>query len=89
MDIAKIFNSKTRKALFRLYFTNPESNYYLRELERLLGIPVSMIQKELLRLEKDGVFVSSKKGNLTYFSLNRSYPLFDELKSIVGVNQRF
>jgi len=83
MDIARIFRSKTRKELFRLYFTNPESEYYLRELERLLDIPVSMVRKELLRLEETGIFESRKTGNLTYFYLNKSYPLFDELKSIV------
>jgi len=83
MDIANIFKSKTRKELFRLYFTNPESEYYLRELERLLDIPVSMIRKELLRLEETGIFESKKSGNLVYFHLNKSYPLFDELKSIV------
>jgi len=83
MDISKIFKSKTRKELFKLYFTNPESEYYLRELERLLDIPVSMIRKELVRLEEEGIFVSYKKGNLTYFHLNKSYPLFAELKNIV------
>ena len=84
MDIANIFGSKTRKALFRLYFSNSEREYYLRELERILDIPVSMIRKELLRLEENGIFISAKKGNLTYFYLNKSYPLFDELKSIVS-----
>jgi len=83
MDIAKIFTSKTRKELFRLYFTNPDKEYYLRELERTLGIPVSMVRKELLHLEQDGVFSSKKRGNLTYFYLNKDYPLFEELKSIV------
>jgi len=83
MDIANIFGSKTRKALFRLYFSNSESEYYLRELERILDIPVSMIRKELLRLEENGIFICTKRGNLTYFCLNKSYPLFDELKSIV------
>jgi predicted nucleotidyltransferase len=83
MDISNIFKSKTRKAFFKLYFTNPESEYYLRELERLLDIPVSMIRKELMRLEQEGVFLSKKKGNLLYYSLNKSYPLFSELKSIV------
>ena len=83
MDIANVFKSKTRKALFRLYFTNPDGEYYLRELERLLCIPVSMIRKELLRLEEDGIFMSAKRGNLIYFYLNKSYPLFGELKSIV------
>ncbi len=83
MDITNVFKSKTRKALFRLFFTNPESEYYLRELERILDIPVSMIRKELLRLEESGIFASSRKGNLVYFFLNKSYPLFEEMKSMV------
>ena len=83
MDISKIFKSKARKELFRLYFTNPDHEYYLRELERILNIPVSMIRKELNRLEEDGIFLSRRKGNSTYYLLNKSYPLFDELKSIV------
>jgi len=83
MDITRIFKSKSRKALLRLYFTNPESEYYLRELERLLDIPVSMISKELRRLEEEGLFSSYKKGNLVFFRLEKNYPLFNELKSIV------
>lgn len=83
MDISKIFKSKTRKELFRLYFTNPDQEYYLRELERILRTPVSMIRKELTQLEEDGLFLSKKKANLTYYLLDQSYPLFDELKSIV------
>ncbi|MBN2621062.1 nucleotidyltransferase domain-containing protein [candidate division WOR-3 bacterium] len=84
MDIYNIFKSKTRKELFRLYFTNPEQKYYLRELERILDIPVSMIRRELLNLEKAGMHISEKRGNQTYYYLNRHYPLFDELKSIVA-----
>ena len=83
MDISNLFKSKVRKALFRLYFTNPDSEFYLRELERMLSIPVSMVRKELLRLESEDVFLSHKKGNLTYYKVNKTYPLFSELKSIV------
>jgi predicted transcriptional regulator len=83
MDISKIFKSQTRKELFRLYFTNPDQEYYLRELERILQTSVSMIRKELTRLEEEGIFLSRRKGNLIYYLLNQSYPLFDELKSIV------
>lgn len=83
MDIARLFRSKARAAIFQLYFTNPESSFYLRELERKFGIPVSIIRKELLRLKEEGIFLSEKKGNLVYFRLNTAYPLFDELKSIV------
>jgi len=83
MDITKIFKSKAREAIFRLYFTNPDKEYYLRELERELSTPVSIIRKELLALEKVGIFKLSKKGNLSYYLLNKDYPLFNELKNIV------
>jgi predicted nucleotidyltransferase len=83
MGIVSIFRSKTRQRLFRLFVSNPDGQYYLRELERLLETPVSMIRKELLRLEAEGMFLSRKRGNLAYFYLNKSYPLYDELKSMV------
>ncbi len=83
MDISNLFKSKVRKALFKLYFTDPDSEFYLRELERMLSIPVSMIRKELIRLEKEGIFSFHKKGNLAYYHINKDYPLFAELKSIV------
>ena len=82
MDITKIFKSKVRKALFKLYFTNPDKAYYLRELERQVSIPVSMLRKELISLEKEGLFASSRKGNLLYYSLNKKYPLYSDLKNI-------
>jgi predicted nucleotidyltransferase len=83
MDITKIFKSKARMALLRLYFTNPDKEYYLRELERILSTPVSVIRKELVALESSGIFKSSRKANLCYYSLNKKYPLYDELKNIV------
>jgi predicted nucleotidyltransferase len=83
MDISRLFKSKARTAIFQLYFTNTEISYYLRQLERIFGIPVSILRKELVRLEEEGVFLSERKGNLLYYRLNTSYPLFEELKSIV------
>jgi predicted nucleotidyltransferase len=83
MDIARLFKSKARTAIFQLYFANTESSYYLRELERIFDVPVSILRKELMRLREEGVFLSEKKGNLLYYRLNTSFPLFEELKSIV------
>jgi predicted nucleotidyltransferase len=39
--------------------------------------------KELGRLERDGLFRSEVSGRQKYFQLNREYPLFDEVRSIV------
>jgi len=83
MDIIKIADSKLRKELLALYFTNPDKGYYLRELERLLGFSVGNIRRELLKLEKAGLFERKHAGNLVYYHISRAYPLFEEMKSII------
>lgn len=83
MDLFSIAKSKLREDLLTLYFTNPNKKYYLRELERILNFSVANIRRELIKLENAGLFVSENKGNLVYYYLNQSYPLFDELKSII------
>jgi predicted nucleotidyltransferase len=75
--------SKARDSILRLFFSSPDSEYYLRELERLLGIPVANVRRELLKLEQAGIFNSRRAGNLRYFSVNTSHPLFPEYRSIV------
>lgn len=76
--------SKLRRDLFRLYFSNPDRDYYLRELERLLGHSVANIRRELIKLEKAGVFIRQERGNLTYYGLNQGHPLYKELANIVA-----
>ena len=83
MDMFRITKSKLREELLTLYFTNPNKKYYLRELERILNFSVGNIRRELIKLESTGLFLSENKGNLVYYYLNQSYPLFKELKSII------
>ena len=84
MEILKIANSKVRKELLNFYFINSEKQFYLRELERILKFPVANIRRELIKLEKIGLFKSERKGNLLYYPLNTSYQLYKEIKSIVS-----
>ena len=83
MNIFNLSKSKLRKDLLNLYFLNLKKGYYLRELEKILGHSVANIRKELIRLEKDGLFTVEKKGNMTYYHLNKSFSLYKELKNIV------
>lgn len=83
MDMFRITKSKLREELLVLYFSNPNKKYYLRELERLLNFSVGNIRRELIKLESTGLFLNENKGNLVYYYLNPSYPLFEELKSII------
>jgi len=82
-DVIKITKSKLRKALLGLYFADPEKKYYLRELERIIHFPVQNVRQELLMLKRIGVFKSEKQSNSIYYFLNKEFPLYEELKSIV------
>jgi len=76
--------SKARQRLLAYYFTNPAARRHLRDLAERLSIDPSNLSKELGRLEREGLFRSEVSGRQKYFQLNREYPLFDEVRSIVS-----
>ena len=50
----------------------------------MLKFSVGNIRRELIKLKNTGLFLSEDKGNLVYYYLNQSHPLFEELKSIIS-----
>src|SRR3974390_1501445 len=76
--------SKVRQRLLAYYFTNPAARHHLRDLAERLSTDPSNLSKELRRLEGEGLFRSEVSGRQKYFQLNRQYPLFDEVRRIVG-----
>jgi len=78
-----IIGSKLRQKIYSYFFTNPEQSLYVRELARLLKEDPSNLAKELKKLEKEGIFISKIRGKEKYYSLNKSYPLYEELKKII------
>jgi predicted nucleotidyltransferase len=66
-----------------LFFENEDSEYYLREMARITGVPATNIRRELKKLEEDKLFVLNRRGNLLFYKLNKKHPLFKELKKIL------
>lgn len=81
--IPSLGKSRLRDDLLGLLFTNSQREYYLRELERVLGQPVANLSKELGRLETIGLVKSRRLGNLKLFAINEKNGLFREMKAIV------
>jgi hypothetical protein len=76
-------HSKTRQRLLGYYFTNPTARHHLRDLAQRLDVDPSNLSKELRHLENEGLFTSETSGRQKYFSINRQYPLFAEVRRIV------
>lgn len=82
--LLRLFASRTRVDLLTLFFSHPDRRLYVRQISRELKRDISGIKRELDNLEKAGVVTSEKIGNLRYYSVNRSSPLFPEIKGIIA-----
>lgn len=82
-SIIEITKSRLRQKLLTYFFANPQASSYLREIASFLKEDPGNLSKELRHLVKSGIFLSTARGNQKHFSLNKDYPLYKELKSIV------
>ncbi len=64
-------------------FTHPDERYFVRQLTSLLKEDSTNVSRELIRLEKTGVLVSTKEGKQKYYQANRKSPIYDELHGLI------
>ncbi len=92
--LEKIFGSKTRVLLLRLFLNNPDKYYFVRELARNLNIHLNSVRRELENLESIGILnsynrpeigleeESETKDNKKYYRLNSQFIFIEELRSL-------
>ena len=83
VNFLEITRSRLRNKILLHFYTNPKDELYLREISVVLDEDPGNLSKEMSKLEKEGIFLSRSRGKQKYFSLNKDYPLYDELKSII------
>lgn len=83
INFLEITKSVLRRKILAYFFTNPESELYLREIANLINEDPGNLSKELTKLEKEEIFITHKRGNQKYFSLNKNYPLINKIADLV------
>jgi predicted nucleotidyltransferase len=78
-----LLNTRLRKKLLAYSFTHIDENYYVRELSSLIDEDPGNLSRELRKLEEAGLYTSFAKGNVKFYSVNKDYPLFKEIKKII------
>lgn len=81
--LKSLFTSKTRVELLKLFLLNPENPFYQRQIEQKTHFPIRAIQRELTNLCGIGLLNKRASGNRNYYSLNKDYPIRNELKNII------
>lgn len=78
----KLFGSKTRAKLLRLFFENPTKSFYVREMTRVIDEQINSVRRELLNLEGIGIIKNDTFDNKVYYSANNKHPFYRPLIDI-------
>jgi predicted nucleotidyltransferase len=81
--LKQLFSSRVRVKLLTTFLTNPDARFYTRALSRLLEESPYAVQRELRRLESIGLLTTEPQANIKYYSVDKSCPIYPELKSII------
>jgi len=79
--LEKLFGSKSAEMLF--YFMLVYEKGYARKISEVFGISLNSIQKQFLKFEEAGIFVSFLEGRTRVFQWNPRYPFLIELKALI------
>jgi len=76
------FRSKITQSVLSYFFLNTQAEMYLNEMTRKFQVDRGNLARKLAELEKEGVLVKNKKGNLSLYKINKNYPFLAETKKI-------
>jgi len=80
--IEQLFGSKTRVKLLRLFFSNPNRSFYVREITRIVDEQINSVRRELANLLSLGIITSDSSNNKLYYEVNQKCDHFDALRSM-------
>ena len=79
-----LLSTKLRSRLFAYLFTHPDESFYVRELADIINEDAGNLSRELRKFEAEGLLRHSFKGRIKLYSLDKTYPMFGELKKIIS-----
>ena len=82
--LKRLFTSKVRVKLLKVFLSNPDEEYFIRELTRKLDEQINSVRRELDNLKKAGLLNFKTKNRKKYYIVNKNFILFPELKSIIA-----
>jgi len=78
-----LLGSKLRVKVLGWLFMHPDERYFVRQLTALVKEDSTNVSRELARLAKSGILVSTVEGRQKYYQANRGSPVFSELHGLI------
>ncbi|MBW6469337.1 MAG: nucleotidyltransferase domain-containing protein [Anaerosomatales bacterium] len=81
--VSSLFASDTLVALLGHFALHPEGRFYQRELARLTGSSLYLVQRELARLVHTGILCREPRGRQVEYSLVPAHPAWPGLSDLL------
>jgi DNA-binding transcriptional ArsR family regulator len=81
--LEKLFGSRTRVKLLRLFLLHPQKEYFVREISRIVHEQINSVRRELGNLERIGIITSEEKDKKKFYKAQEDFILFSELRALI------
>lgn len=96
--LTRLFGSRARVKILKLFLFNPDQRFYIRQVARNLDLQVNSARRELDNLEGFGLLATGNKDGSQeketkkrtqekYYYVNKDFVLFGELRSLIAKAQ--
>ncbi|MDQ3159333.1 MAG: transcriptional regulator [bacterium] len=82
--IDQLFGSKTRVKLLKLFYSNPNRSFYVREITRKIDEQINSVRRELANLLSIGIITSDDSKNKVYYEVNQDFEMHNPLAEMFG-----
>ncbi len=83
MTMKDLLISKVRVRVIKLFLTNPDDQFYVRQISRKVNSEINAVRRELGRLHRIGFLKKSARGNRLFYSIKPDFVFLDELLGMV------
>jgi DNA-binding transcriptional ArsR family regulator len=80
----ELFISTVRVRVIKLFLTNPNEQFHVREITRRVGAEINAVRRELSRLRGAGFLKKTPRGNKVFYSVKGDFIFYDELLGMVA-----
>ena len=81
--LPEILSSRVRAEIFRILFSDGNSELHAREIQRRSGMSIAAVQDELKKLDRLGLINMRHSSNRVYYRSNQEHPLYREIHNLV------
>jgi predicted nucleotidyltransferase len=80
--LAELFPNPALVEVLSLFLLHPENEFYQRGIAEATGNVLRQVQRALQRIERAGLVIKTRRGNMVYYKAERMHPAFEDLKRV-------